>query len=461
METLHRALSELHRRHVRRDLAAWCRAALEPLGQAPAAHHRLLIRELQAVADGKTDRLMVMMPPGSAKSTYASVLFPAWFLASAPRREVIGASYNADLAQDFSSRVLQLVREHSGLLGYAPTSESRALWRTTNDGVYRAVGVGGGITGRRADLFVIDDPIRGRQDADSAAVRDGVWNWYRAEVITRLRPRASVVLIQTRWHEDDLAGRLLAEDSRWRVLSLPALATENDPLGRAEGDPLWPEWEDAAALARKRAEVGEREWASLFQQTPRPMDGGLFRVGSIAVLEAEPVVPGAVVTRAWDLAATDQVGTRDPDWTVGVKMARYPDGRFAVLNVARLRGGPDAVLTLIRNTAALDGPSVAIRLPQDPGQAGVAQASFMTRALAGYRVTAVRETGDKATRAAPFASQVNVGNVSMVRAPWNRAYLDELDGFPGLRHDDQVDASSAAFAALAQSVPARLQPLVV
>ncbi|MDE2391052.1 MAG: phage terminase large subunit, partial [Rhodospirillales bacterium] len=166
-------------------------------------------------------------------------------------------------------------------------------------------------------------------------------------------------------------------------------------------------------------------------------------------------LPGQSV-RAWDLAATKAIGTRDPDWTAGVRMTKTAEGRFIVDDVVRLRGSPDEVEATIVATASRDGRGVQIRLPQDPGQAGKAQTLYLTRKLAGYRVHAQPVTGDKATRAAPFASQVNIGNVAVVTGAWNRAFLDELSGFPSAMHDDQVDAASDAFAGLiAPAEPAR------
>jgi predicted phage terminase large subunit-like protein len=251
----------------------------------------------------------------------------------------------------------------------------------------------------------------------------------------------------TRWHEDDLAGRLLLiEAERWRVLSLPALAAAEDPLGRAPGEPLWPEWESAAELADKRRTLGERDWSALYQQDPRPAEGALFRVQRIPILDVAPA--GGRAARGWDLAATEAIGTSDPDWTVGLKLGRLGDGTFVVLDVARLRGGPDEVEAAIINTAGVDGRDVLIGLPQDPGQAGKGQVRYLARRLTGFRVEASLETGDKATRAAPVASQVNIGNVGLVRAPWNRALLDELAAFPSGRHDDQVDALARAFGVL-------------
>lgn len=238
------------------------------------------------------------------------------------------------------------------------------------------------------------------------------------------------------------------------MLSLPAVAGMNDPLGRAIGEPLWPEWELAAELASKRRTLGERDWSALYQQDPRPAEGALFRIERIPIFDSVP--SETRVLRGWDLAATAAVGTADPDWTVGLKLGRVGDGRFVVLDVVRLRGGPDEVEAAIVRTAGADGREVLIELPQDPGQAGKGQALYLARRLAGFRVRASRETGDKATRAGPVASQVNIGNVGLVRAAWNRPLLDELAAFPSGRHDDQVDALARAFGALiAPPEPAR------
>lgn len=456
-----RLYRELRRRACRQSLLAWCTEALYPYGQKPERHHRLIIDKLEAVERGEIDRLMIFMPPGSAKSTYASVLFPPWFMARRKNRDVIGASHGADLAEDFSLRIINVIKQHPGELDFGLLNESVKLWRTTNGGVYRSAGAGGSITGRRSDLFVIDDPIKGREDADSETIRDKVWAWYRAEVITRLKPGARIVLILTRWHEDDLAGRLLEEmeagADQWEILNLRAIAEDDDdPLKRAPGEALWPEWEDIEALQRKETAVGAREWAALYQQRPAPLEGSLFKITNIGTLETAPL--GGSMARAWDLAATAQTGTRNPDWTVGVKVARMGDGRIVCMDVVRLRGGPDEVEAAIVNTASQDGHGVKVGLPQDPGQAGKQQVLYLSRKLMGYSIESSPETGDKSTRAAPVASQVNVGNFSIVRGAWNRAFLDELAGFPAAAHDDQVDALSRAFSMVGSSLTMRIDP---
>lgn len=452
-----RALRE-HRRLVRADLGAWCAQALAPLEQAPAAHHRLLIARLQALADGQGGRLMVQMPPGSAKSSYASVLFPAWYLARHPRHAVITVSHTHALAMQFGRGVRNLLAEHGADLGVRLAADDRAAQRfaLTAGGSYFTAGVFGPITGRRADLVVIDDPVRGRREADRASHREALWRWYASDLVSRLKPGGRVVLVMTRWHQDDLAGRLREQPSArpWDVLELPALAEEGDPLGRAPGAALWPEWENEAALAEKREAVGERAWAALYQQRPFAVEGRLFKPRRIPVLDASP--PCGAAVRAWDLAATAPEGSRDPDWTVGLRLARAESGAFVVQDVVRLRAEAGEVVQAIMNTARADGPGVTVALPRDPGQAGAGQVQFLASRLAGYRVVSSPESGAKETRAMPVASQADVGNLLVLRAPWTPALIEELRDFPGGRKDDQVDALSRAFATLIDApAPAR------
>ncbi len=434
------------------SLADWARHVLALSGQVPAPHHLVLLGQLDALSRGEIDRLMVLMPPGSAKSTYASVLFPAWWFVQHPRSSVIAASHTADLAAHFGRQVRALVAEHSVLLGYRLNADNRAAsrWQTSVRGEYFATGVRGPLTGRRADLAIIDDPVKSFVDAESAVQRERLWDWYRSDLTTRLKPRARVVLIMTRWHEEDLAGRLLAQGaSDWCTLRLPALAEPNDPMGRVAGDPLWPEWEGRDALERKRAAVGERVWAALYQQSPRPLQGALFKVACLDVVDALPRDVTGPSVRAWDLAATAERGGNDPDWTVGVKVLRDPTGRWIVLDVVRLRGSPGEVEKAIVRAAELDGRAVTISLPEDPGQAGKTQVSYLARALAGFNVTASRETGSKIVRATPLDAQVEAGNLVLLRANWNHALIEELRDFPYGRKDDQVDALARAFHLLA------------
>jgi predicted phage terminase large subunit-like protein len=444
---------EVNRRGtVRIGLTDWAAHVMAPSDQVPAAHHRLLLAELEALAFGRIDRLMVLMPPGAGKSTYTSVVFPAWWFARHPSSSVIAASHTAALAEHFSRQVRGLIGDDTSPLGSALMSDNRAArrWRLSTGGQYFATGLRGSIAGRRADLIVIDDPVKSQVEADSPAARELAWSWYRSDLITRLTPGGRVVLVMTRWHDDDLGGRLLAQSGpQWRVLRLPAIAEINDPLHRPTGGPLWPEWEDAAALLRKREAIGERAWTAMFQQSPRSQEGGLFKVDRLLTLDMPPDLGQLRPVRAWDLAATSKADDNDPDWTVGVKLHRDAGGRFVVLDVVRLRGTAWQVECTLVDTARLDGPDVLVSLPQDPGSAGKVVASSYVAQLAGFQVSVSPETGSKALRATPVAAQMEAGNIAIVRADWNSAFINELRDFPQGRKDDQVDALARAFARLA------------
>ena len=304
-------------------------------------------------------------------------------------------------------------------------------------------GVGGPFTGYGFDLLIIDDPIKNRQEANSAVYREHLWEWWRSTARTRLEPDGSIIVVMTRWHEDDLSGRLLAGGGeRWEHIRLPALAEEMDPLGRREGDPLWPERYGLDALSIVREAIGSSDWAGLYQQRPAPLEGGMFRYDCWEPVAAAP--SGGQSVRGWDLAGTSDGG----DYTAGCKM-RLAGGAYYIEDMVRFRGSPGEVERMIRNTASMDGPETLIDLPQDPGQAGKAQVRYLVRQLAGYNVRYSPESGSKELRAGPLSAQAEVGNVKLVRGPWNRAWIDEASVFPNGTYDDQIDAASRAFHRLA------------
>jgi predicted phage terminase large subunit-like protein len=265
----------------------------------PAEHHRLLISKLEAVERGEIKRLMVFMPPGSAKSTYCSVLFPAWYLGRHPDRCVLQGSYNGDLAQRFGRRARNTFKspEHFEVfgVGLAPDSKAAGEWTTEKGGEYFAFGMRTGVTGRRANGVILDDAIKGRKEADSDTERGNVWETYRGDVRTRMKPGAWLVYIATRWHEDDPAGRILPADwngesgwvtakdgERWYVVCLPAvIETEDearkDPLKRALGDILWPEWFTPEMFAQEKIIQGTRNWNALYQQKPSTEEGAILK----------------------------------------------------------------------------------------------------------------------------------------------------------------------------------------
>ena len=255
------------RRNARRSMAAWS----ELNGFVPAKHHHLIISELEAVTRGDCKRLMMLVPPGSAKSTYSSVLFPPWYLAQKADATILACSYAKDLAMTFGRRCRNLVDLHSPILKYELKSDTKAAdeWETSNGGRYFCSGVGSGIAGHRADLAFIDDYLGSQEDADSKTIRDKHWLWYWNDFWPRLKPEAAQVIIANRRHEDDLVGRLMqSEGARWKVIRLPMLAEADDPLGRSPGERLWPEWftDEMVTTARRVP----RTWAGLYQQRPAP-----------------------------------------------------------------------------------------------------------------------------------------------------------------------------------------------
>ena len=263
----------LSRREVRRDMNKWA----EHCGFVPAKHHKLLNEKLMAAARREVRKLMVFMPPGSAKSTYSSVLFPPHFLANYVNNTILLCSHSKDLAESFGRKCRNLIDQNPLPLGYALAKDSQAAgeWATDKGGGFFCAGVGGRISGRRADLAVIDDPVGSREDADSKTIRDKQWDWYKTDFVPRLKPGAVRILIQTRFHEDDLAGRILSKEKDWEVIRLPMLAEENDPLGRTPGELLWPEWFTPEMALE--AQQDERTFSSLYQQRPTPESGNFFK----------------------------------------------------------------------------------------------------------------------------------------------------------------------------------------
>ncbi|AYN86401.1 phage terminase large subunit [Commensalibacter melissae] len=449
------AIEELKKRHDARHYLSAFTIYTKPDYRA-GLHLNLLCKKLEAVERGEVKRLMVFMPPRHGKSELISKRFPAWFLGRNPTKQVITASYSAKLADKFGRDVRNLVtskyyRNIFSDVALSIDSKAKDLWETNHGGVFLTAGIGGSMTGYGGHLAIIDDPVKDRHEAESQIMRDNVWDWYKSVLRTRIMPGGAIIIVQTRWHVDDLSGRLLSQmkndtGEKWEVINLPAIANENDVLGRKKGEPLWPEAYDRNELEQIRKAVGERDWYALYQGEPTLSTGSIFKVNMLNIIDAAP--KPVQVVRRWDFAASRDIGKYDPDWTVGVKMQRNVDSGYTVLDVVRLRGLPDEVIKTVKAVASQDGFDVKIVIPQDPGQAGVAQVQYYLKMLAGYKIKAIRETGNKIARADPFASQVNIGNVSLLRANWNRSYLDELSDFPNGSHDDQVDASSGAFEAI-------------
>lgn len=444
------AAAEIERRRrlrARESFGDWLERVSPEMAWNPP-HLRHIRGHLERVTAGELARLMLFVPPRHGKSEMVTVRYPVWRMVRDPRLNVIVAAYNKDLANSFSRKSRRLAAREMSI-----SRERSAVdeWETAQGGTFRAAGVGTGVTGKGASLIVIDDPVKSREEANSAAYRQRVWDWYKDDLYTRREPNAAIILIMTRWHEDDLAGRILGSEDgpNWTVINLPALAESDDALGREPGAALWPERFDEVALAESRTVLGTQSFTALYQQRPTPLEGGLFRRAWFDTVQAAPV--SATRVRYWDKAGT----AGDGDYSAGVLMARDDNGVFYVEHVVRGQWSALEREQVIRQTAQADGANVSIWVEQEPGSGGKESAEATVRNLAGWPVRAERVTGDKLSRAQPYAAQAEARNVKLVAGAWNHEYLDELAMFPNGAHDDQVDASSGAFNKLL--LPARLE----
>jgi predicted phage terminase large subunit-like protein len=446
--------------------------AVSPMFNWEWPHTVYVRKQLDAVTAGTLKKLMIFLPPRHGKSELCTIRYPAFRLelnedssrvetlhatsvqatsvratpthatSVQPLRVIVGA-YNQTLADKFSRRTRRIVEERLGL-----SSERSAVeeWETPSGGSLRAVGVGAGITGQGGDLIIIDDPVKSREEADSPAYRDRVWDWYTNDLYTRQEPGCAMVLIMTRWHKDDLAGRILASDDgpHWTVVNLPAEAEENDPLGRPVGAALCPDRFDLAKLADIKR-VMARDYYALYQQRPQAREGGMFKEHWLPLCEAVP--RNAQRVRWWDRAATAGAG----DYTAGVLVA-YADGVWFIEDVVRGQWSSGERDRVVLDTAHKDRArygDVEIWTEQEPGSSGKDKAVDFVKMLAGFDVDAEPSTGSKIARAEALSKQAEWGNVRVLRAAWSGAFLSEMTDFPTGVHDDQVDAAASAFNKLA------------
>jgi predicted phage terminase large subunit-like protein len=401
-----------------------------------AAHHHLIADRLEAVERGDIDRLMITLPPRHGKSELASRRFPAWFLGRNPDLSVIAASYNSDLANDFGREVRNIVssQEYGAVFQTALAQDSKAAnrWHTQTGGAYVAAGVGTAVTGRGADILLIDDPLKDREEADSEIRRQRVWDWYTSTAYTRLAPGGRIIVIQTRWHEDDLSGRLLAEmkngKDRWELLSLPAIGSD--------GMALWPDRYPLPALERIRANIGSRDWSALYQQSPAPEEGLYFKREWMRHYVARP--EHLRVYGASDYAVTADGG----DYTVHVVVGVDPLDNIYVLDIWRQQTQSDVWIDVFCD---LIGKHKPLNWAEEDGQIKKSLGPFIFKRMLERKAFCAREqfvcVTDKPTRARSFQARMAMGKVYFpVSAPWMAALETEMFTFPAGVHDDQVDA---------------------
>ena len=410
-------------------------------------HHEMISQCLERVESGEIVRQMIFTPPRHTKSELATRRFPAWYLGRRPDAQVISASYNSELASDFGREVRNLINTpvYAQIfpgVGLSEDSQAANRWHLKSGGQYIAAGVGTAITGRGAHLSIVDDPIKDRQEADSETVRQRIWDWYRSVLYTRLMPGGSIVLIQTRWHDDDLAGRLLAEagegGDQWEVVELPALARDNDPLGRMKGEALWPEWYPEDRLIQIKSVIGSRDWSALYQQEPQAEEGGFFLADWFKTVSEPP--EGLRIYGAGDYATKDGEG----DWTVhGICGVDEQDNMY-MLDMWRGQTSSDVWVESFLDLVDRWKP---LQWAEEAGQIRASLDPYITTRQRERRSYCVRtpftSRFDKRSRARAIQARMSAGKVFFVRnAPWLEELRLEMLRFDAGRHDDQVDVMS-------------------
>jgi predicted phage terminase large subunit-like protein len=417
-------------------------------GYRDAAHHRLIARKLEAVERGEIPRLMITMPPRHGKSMLASEFFPAWYLGRNPDHYVVTATYAQELADDFGRKVKNQIEDKSyGLIfpgvSLADDSKSAKRFHIEDDeggfehtlkqkGAYYAVGVGGPLTGRGAHLLLIDDPVKNREDADSEIIRKKTRDWYTSTAYTRLMPGGRIVIIQTRWHEDDLSGWLLAEHEHeeWEVLNLPAIGID--------GKALWPEQYDVATLNKIKLAIGPRDWSALYQQAPSPETGNYFKSDWLKPYDHVPDRKTLRVYGGSDYAVTADGG----DWTCHAVVGLDPEGRMYLLDLWRGQTASDGWIEALCDLVKEWKP---IGWAEEQGQIRSGVGPFLDRRMRERKAYVFRDQfptrGDKAIRAQSIRGRMALEGLYVpINAGWYPELRSELLSFPAGKHDDQVDA---------------------
>jgi predicted phage terminase large subunit-like protein len=423
------------------DLACYSIAQWPQFERAP--HHELIISKLEAVERGEIKRLMISMPPRNGKSFITSSIFPAWFLGRHPDRDVIFASYGQELSDDFGRRVRNFITDpvHQAIFPNCRLSEDSSAahrFNTTAGGAYFAVGRGGPITGRGANLLLIDDPIKDRAEADSETVRKALHEWYAYVAYTRVMPGGAIIIIQTRWHEDDLAGWLLREHTceNWDVLRLPAIA-ERDEGFRKEGEALWPERFPLPELERIRMAIGGRAWASLYQQRPAAAEGVIFKRDWWQFSSPPLTVKLDQIVQSWDTAF--KTGSEN-DFSVCTTWGVAREGYY-LLHLWRDRVEFPELKRVLASLADQWKPNAILVEDKASGQSLI-QELKLSMALP---LIPVKVDSDKQTRAQAVTPLIEAGKIFLPQsAPWVSDFVEEMACFPNGIHDDVIDATTQA-----------------
>lgn len=403
---------------------------------------------------GERPMEVIQAPPQHGKSIQA-VDFVSWVAGKHPELKSFYASFSDRLGVRANAQMQRLLDApkykrifpetktiNPGTVGTGYQRNREQIDYIEKGGYFRNTTIRGPITGESLDLGIVDDPIKGRLEANSLATRDAAWDWMTDDFFTRFSEKAGMLSILTRWHLDDPIGRLIEQQPGVKVHSFKAIATQDERFRKA-GEPLFPEHKSLEFLLQRKAILSDASWESLYQQSPYMATGGIFPVDKFDILDRAPA-PGDILksVRYWDKA-----GTKDGDGaeTSGTLMHSLRNGRYVIENVVHGRWKALEREQKIKATAKVDGYRTEVYVEQEPGSGGKESAEQTIINLAGFRVFADRPTGDKALRAEPYAAQVQGGNVALVRSEWNRQFLEEHEHFPYGKLKDMVDSSSGAF----------------
>lgn len=431
-----------------------------------AIHHELIDRYLMDCYDflftkGKKgyNRYGISLPPRSGKTYTSSVLFPAWVLGKLPNTEILLASYSKDLSIENSRMILDIIksdryREIFPHVELSPQSKSKEKWNLKYPyrGGVNAVSKDGSVTGKGANLFIIDDLFKDAKEAASPANRENAWKWFASAAMSRLDPRNGCMLvIGTRWNQDDVLGRLREQEGdNYKWITVPAVAEhEDDPLGRAIGDIIWPEKFTKAFFEEMERVNGPYEFSCVYQQNPVARTGNWFRENWFKPIASAP--RDGFRVRYVDKAISM---SRNAAWTALVLICRTTDGRYIVEDVKRARLGVHEREELIKKTAIEDykryGENYKVGIEMEPGSGGKESAEATARNLAGIPLFLDKPTTSKDARLEPFADQAQAGNVWIVEADWNKMFKDEMLAVPHGQYRDMADATAAGFNWLAK-----------
>jgi predicted phage terminase large subunit-like protein len=413
---------------------------------------------------GKRPVLVLQAPPQHGKTEQITD-FISWCAGQDPTLRTIFASYSDDLGVRVNLALQRVMDTKPYKIAFERTKLNDANVTTNsgrwlrNSSLFEYVGYGGSfrnttvmgqINGQGLDIGVVDDPIKGRAEASSKAVRDKTWSWFTDDFFGRFSNSAGFIMIMTRWHVDDPVGRWIEHFPNTKILRYPAIATEDEAF-RKEGDALFPEMKPLDFLIARKNVLTLASWESVYQQNPIVVGGDTFPVERFNVVSS---FDKSKVKRS--VRYIDKAGTQDGGaFTAAALVHDMEDGTTVVENILRGQWSANEREQRLLQAAAADKASCrrySIWIEQEPGSGGKESAESSIRRFKGYDVHADKVTGSKEVRAEPYAAQVQAGNVYLVAADWNRAFIDEHEQFPNGKYKDQVDATAGAFNKLAENV---------